>query len=251
MNEASLLNHSPLDSNRFGIRVERASMGSDVPIAHAIDALRNSSAELIIVRFPAGECAVPNALIQLGETLIHADTLVYYNIDLPALTGKAATNVRLAEAADLEAIRCIAAQAFSNYRAHYAANPLLPAARILEGYVEWAQSRADPSDPSSDTWLVFDDNAAAGFATCDIGNAGVEIVLNAVHPSFERRGHYGALLRHLIHHYGQTELTRLSISTQIWNYTVQRQWSRAGLLLDSAYDTFHIDRRIAAQRSTS
>ncbi len=251
MNETPMLNYSPLDSNRFAIRVERASIGSDVPIARAIDALQTSSAELIIVRFPAGECAIPNALVQLGESLIHADTLVYYDLGLPAPTAKAASNVRLAEAADLKAIRGIAAQAFSNYRAHYAANPLLPAAQILDGYIEWAQSRADPSDPSSDTWLVFDDSAAAGFATCDIRNGRVEIVLNAVHPSFERRGHYGALLRHLIHYYGQAGLTRLSISTQIWNYTVQRQWSRAGLLLESAYDTFHIDRRIAAQRSKS
>ncbi len=251
MNETPLLKYSHLDSNRFAIRVERASMGSDVPVTRAIEAFQASSADLIIARFPAGQCAIPNALVQLGETLIHADTLVYYDISLPAPTGKAATNVRLAEATDLEAIRGIAAQAFSNYRAHYAANPLLPAADILDGYIEWAQSRADPSDPSSDTWLVFDDNTAAGFATCDIRNGGVEIVLNAVHPSFERRGHYGALLRHLIHYYSQAELTRLTISTQIWNYTVQRQWSRAGLLLESAYDTFHIDRRMAAERSKS
>ncbi|WP_157825050.1 MULTISPECIES: GNAT family N-acetyltransferase [unclassified Stenotrophomonas] len=251
MNESPLLRYSPLDSNRFSIRVERASLGRHVQVASAISAIQASTAELIIARFPAGDCAIPNALVQRGEALIHADTLVYYDVGLPAPSAKAAANVRLAEVTDLEAIRSIASTAFKNYRAHYAANPLLPAAQVLDGYVEWAQSRADPSDPSSDTWLVFDDGVAAGFATCDIKDRGVEIVLNAVHPSFERRGHYGTLLRHLLHHYAETGLGRLSISTQIWNYTVQRQWSRAGLLLESAYDTFHIDRRIAAQRSTS
>lgn len=250
MIEQALLSHSALDSSRFAIRVERTNIGADVPVEAAVAAIQASSADLIIARFPAGSCAIPNALIQQGEALIHADTLVYYDVRLPAPAGKASASVRRAEASDLEAIRGIASTAFQHYRAHYAANPLLPAALILDGYVEWAQSRSDPSDSSSDTWLVFDGDIAAGFATCDVQDDGVEIVLNAVHPAFEKRGHYQTLLRHLLNHYGEAGLARLKISTQIWNYTVQRQWVRAGLLLVRAYDTFHIDRRLAAQRST-
>lgn len=246
-----LLRHSPLDSNRFSIRVERATIGADTPAALAAEEIHASSADLIIARLPAGMCAIPNALLQRGETLIHADTLVYYYTPLPAAAGKSAINVRRAIVADLEAIRSIASAAFQSYRAHYAANPLLPAAQILDGYIEWAQSRADPSDLSSETWLVYDGETAAGFATCDIQGACVEVVLNAVLPDFERRGHYGTLLRHLLHHYSEAGMTRLNISTQIWNYTVQRQWARAGLLLAFAYDTFHIDRRLGAQWSNT
>ena len=249
MIEPKLLSHSPLDSERFGIHIQRANIGADTPVALAVEAIHASSADLIIARFPAGMCAIPNALLQLGETLIHADTLVYYDIQLPAPAGKPAANARRAGKADLKAIRSIAAAAFQNYRAHYAANPLLPAQQVLDGYIEWAQSRADPSDPSHDTWLVLDGNVPAGFATCDIHNGGVEIVLNAVHPAFARRGHYGALLRHLLHHYTEAGIGKLKISTQVWNYAVQRQWARAGLLLASAYDTFHIDRRLGARRS--
>jgi ribosomal protein S18 acetylase RimI-like enzyme len=249
MTEHRLLSPSPLDSKRFAIRVERANIGANTPEDIAIHAIHASLADLIIARFPAGACTIPNALIQQGETLIHADTLVYYDTPLPSPAGKEAGNVRRASAADLEAIRHIASGAFQGYRAHYAANPLLPAKQILDGYIEWAQSRADPTGSSNDTWLVFDEDAAAGFATCDVQGKSIEIVLNAVHPAFERRGHYGTLLRHLLHHYAEQGLTKLSISTQIWNYTVQRQWSRSGLLLANAYDTFHIDRRLNAQRS--
>jgi ribosomal protein S18 acetylase RimI-like enzyme len=249
MIDQRLLSPSPLDSKRFAIRVERASIGVDTPEDAVIRAIHASSADLIIARFPAGACTIPNALMRQGETLIHADTLVYYDATLPAPAGRAAGNVRRASVADLEAIRHIASTAFQGYRAHYAANPLLPAAQILDGYIEWAQSRADPADSSSDTWLVFDEDATAGFATCDVQGEDVEIVLNAIHPAFERRGHYGTLLRHLLHHYSEQGLAKLSISTQIWNYTVQRQWSRCGLLLVNAYDTFHIDRRLNAQRS--
>lgn len=243
--------HSSLDSSRFSIAVERAHFTDSVPTAAALEAIAASSAELIIARLPAGSCAIPNALLQRGEKLIHADTLVYYEANLPASSGKMAANVRRAHTTDLEAIRTIAAAAFQNYRAHYAANPLLPAEKILHGYIEWAQSRADPTDTSNATWLVLDGEEAAGFATCDIQGDVVEIVLNAVHPAFEKRGHYGTLLRHLLDHYAVKGHTQLRISTQIWNYTVQRQWSRAGLMLTHAYDTFHIDRRLNAKETKS
>lgn len=247
MNDRPQLTHSPLDSDRFSIRVERALFTDNVPTKTAVDTITNSLADLIIARFSAGSCAIPNALLRSGEALIHADTLVYYEVILPATSGKQAANVRRAQAADLGEIRTIAATAFQNYRSHYAANPLLPAEKILNGYIEWAQSRADPTNASNATWLVIDGDTTAGFATCDIGGDVVEIVLNAVHPEFEKRGHYGTLLRHLIDHYAQTGHSRLRISTQIWNYTVQRQWVRAGLMLTHAHDTFHIDRRLKTQ----
>lgn len=249
MVEPPLLNHSPLDSARFGIHIQRANIGADTPVAFAVEAILASSADLIIARLPAGLCAIPNALQQRGETLIHADTLVYYTIPLPASTGKPTDNVRRAGIADLESIRGIAAAAFRDYRAHYAANPLLPAVKVLDGYIEWAQSRADPSNPSGETWLVLDGQVPVGFATCDLRDNGVEIVLNAVHPAFAKRGHYATLLRHLLHHYAAAGVANLKVSTQVWNYAVQRQWTRAGLLLEGAYDTFHIDRRLGARRS--
>jgi len=249
MTSQGILKYAELDSQRFGIYVERANISANTPASDAVDAIRASSADLIIARVPAGMSSVPVALLRQGESLIHADTLVYYSTELPTPFGRLASNVRKAGITDLKAIQNIANAAFRNYRAHYAANPLLPPEKVLAGYVEWAQSRATPSNPCSDTWIVLDADIPAGFATCDIQCDSAEIVLNAVHPDFERRGHYGTLLRHLIQHYSEDGLKNLRISTQIWNYTVQRQWTRAGLVLASAHDTFHIDRRIGPNRS--
>jgi len=243
------LEYSPFDSERFGIRVERMTVpagGAAVGIATLIHA---SSADLIILRVASGETALPTELQMLGEVVIHADTLVYHGASLLDAPGKLAANVRPAELQDLSCIRDIAAQGFREYRAHYAANPLLPKDDVLAGYVEWAQSRVSTDSTGSCTWLVSEQGRPVGFATCDISNDTVEVVLNAVHPDFERRGHYSTLLGHLMGYYAGNGLQRLIISTQVWNYAVQRQWGRAGLRLMSAQDTFHIDRRLASSRS--
>lgn len=250
MDTTTYLSSSPLDSARFGITVERATLPAGTPTEAAVAQIRGSAADLVILRVPAGEPAVPTALQMQGEVVIHADTLVYHGVSLRDVPGTAAPNVRLATTGDLPAIRDIAAQGFRNYRAHYAANPLLPAEDVLAGYIQWAQSRVASASGGSCTWVVTDDGQPAGFATCDVADGTVEIVLNAVHPAFERRGHYGTLLSHLMQHYACQGLDKLIISTQVWNYTVQRQWGRAGLLLSAAYDTYHIDRRMAHSRET-
>ena len=154
-----------------------------------------------------------------------------------------ADNVRRATDADREAIAHIADAGFKGYRSHYSANPLLPHDLVHAGYVEWAQSRLGDTDDSI-TWVVCDGDVVAGFATCDRRGDTVDIVLNAVHPAFERRGHYGTLLAHVVAHASAQSLQRLIISTQVWNYGVQRQWAKAGLRLYSALDTYHLDRRL-------
>ncbi len=244
MNEMAELHPSALESSRFGIVVERGRFDSETSTSSIVRVIEESAADLIVLRLPAGRSDVATHLQAKGEMVIHADTLVYHGVDLDPSSGRAAAHVRPASAADRGQIARIAGNSFRNYRAHYAANPLLPQQAVLDGYIEWAQSRLSSHDPRSATWVVIDDETVAGFATCDICDGVVEIVLNAVDPAFERRGHYGALLSHLLHFYGSTGMTRLVISTQVWNYTVQRQWARAGLLLDTAFDTYHVERRL-------
>lgn len=245
MTPAGVFHYSPLDSSRFGIRVKRGSLPPECDVASVVDAVEADDADLVIFRVPAGETALPTALQQRGHSVIHADTLVYYSIDLAQpVHACAERQVQRAQEHHRREIAEIAAAGFRDYRSHYAANPLLPSDLVLSGYVEWAQSRVARDGANGETWVVNDQGKVAGFATCDVSAGSVEIVLNAVHPDHERRGLYGMLLRHIQHDYSQRGLTELVISTQIWNYGVQRQWSRAGLRLFKAYDTYHLDRRL-------
>lgn len=244
MTNHTQLVRSNLDSARFEINVERGLFGADTPIESILGAVEESDADLIIIRVPAGRTDVATELQRRGEFVMHADTLVYYGLDLTPDAGEASSLIRRATTDDRLSIIRIAEAGFRTYRAHYAANPLLPTQRVHEGYVEWAQSRLENQDDSASTWVAMDGNVVAGFATCDCTDGVADIVLNAVHPDHERRGHYGRLLRYIIRHHAQRGDARLTISTQVWNYTVQRQWTRAGLLLDTAFDTYHLDRRL-------
>lgn len=244
-NSPRRLVEAPLDSRRFGIKVLRGMIESGTDSAEVIEEIHGSDADLVIFRVPAGCTEVPTGLQRRGNVVIHADTLVYYGMDLSRQTAPPPqTKVERATDAHRGALANIAERSFSNYRAHYAANPLLCRDLVLSGYVEWALSRLSEDRADAATWVVIEEGIVAGFATCDIGDDSVEIVLNAVCPDFERRGLYGMLLRHIQHYYSHQSLKKLLISTQIWNFTVQRQWTRNGLQLQHAYDTYHMDRRL-------
>lgn len=121
-----MIDFSPFDSARFGIRVERGSFNTESPLAELLASISSSSADLLILRVPAGRTDIALALQQTGEIVIPADTLVYYGIDLTPESGTWAPSVRRATAADRPAIIDIAAAGFQGYRSHYAANPLIP-----------------------------------------------------------------------------------------------------------------------------
>lgn len=253
MGSSQVLHDSTLDSARFGIKVMRGLVPTNTSRDDIINEITNCDAQLVILRTDAGDSSVIVQLQRQGWPVIHADTLVYYGIDLTVLPHEPLPEeVRLATKADQDAIHEIAESSFAGYRAHYAANPLLPQDKILAGYVEWAKSRLATSNPGSCTWVVTAEGRTAGFATCDLSadKKNAEIVLNAVHPQLSQRGLYGRLLKGILHHYAARSYRHLAISTQLWNYTVQRQWARAGLSLERAYDTYHIDRRLRARETS-
>lgn len=252
MSNTTILNDSALDSRRFGIKVARGQVSAGTPSDDIVTEIMASDAYLVILRTDAGDSGAIVRLQRMGWPVIHADSLVYYGLDLTAVPIEPMPeSVWQATEADQDAIHEIAEYSFAGYRSHYAANPLLPQDEILAGYIEWAKSRLAPGNSGACTWVVAAEGSVAGFATCDLAadRSTVEIVLNAVHPRFSRRGLYGRLLKGILHHYASQSFRRLVISTQLWNYTVQRQWTRAGLVLERAYDTYHIDRRLRARES--
>lgn len=239
---------SVADSARFSLRVIRGRVGAGEDASTLLRAIRDLEADVAIVRCPAGELTLPQQLRAHGLDPIHADTLVYYsralddgNLGLQRHGGP--PEAGLATPAEMHRIAAIAAESFANYRSHYSANPLFDHDKVLSGYVEWSQSFLLSEDANKETWVIRVSGEPQGFATCQIDpdQASVEIILNAVAPSFMGRGLYGCLLREIIEHYAGTRLKRIFISTQIWNFVVQRAWVRAGMLLDCAFDTYHIN----------
>lgn len=219
-----------------------------------------TGAALAIVRVPAGDMALPLALMANGLSPIHADTLVYYERDVssPARQVKQDSTFLIEPAveSDRAVLLTLATEVFRKYRSHYHANPRLDSKIIADGYGEWATSclvdSLELEQRKHETWVVRQYSRVVAFATCAIDgqNKNAEILLNAVDPCCERKGIYGSLLRHLVDTYHCRGLSTFQISTQVWNYTVQRAWVREGFLLTHAFDTYHVpmDNQLAASR---
>lgn len=241
---------SQADSDRFGLIIVRGQLDADYPdharlgheIAHAM-------ADIAIVRVPAGDTLLVHSVLELGMVPLHADTLVYYERaldrslrDVPLPAG---LSIELAGVDDKPAVAEIARKGFGAYRSHYHANLLLDPRQIADGYAQWATGCVSAEVAGHETWVARLREEIVGFVTCRLDDDVAEILLNAVDPAHRGQGVYGSLLRHLLRHCAHRGLRKLEISTQVWNYTVQRAWSREGLLLTRAYDTYHINLRRA------
>jgi N-acetylglutamate synthase-like GNAT family acetyltransferase len=243
-----LLTLSETDSNRFGLRIVRGNL-DDTPelVTRILQDISDSAAEIAIFRVPAGSTRLLHRLHDYGFSPIHADTLVYHSRDLseriPDEPAAMPWDIQLATASDSPGIAAVARQSFDSYRSHYHANPRLDPARIAEGYAEWAISFIKRSTPDLETWIARRDGQVIAFATCRLSPAehDVEIVLNAVSPSEAGQGVYSSLLRHLLRAYQAQHFYRARISTQVWNYRVQRAWARAGFIITHAYNTYHLN----------
>lgn len=243
-----LLKESDIESRRFGLGIARGVVTGDAnpdQVLRDIVALRP---DVAIFRCAAGDTRQIAALVAAGLAPLHADTLVYYRIALDAARGDGEDPdfdgaIAQATEEDGDALADIVRRGFRDYRNHYHANPLLPADAILEGYVEWALDYAIRPADGQQTWVYRADGHARGFATCRLRPDGseVEIVLNATDPAWAGRGFYSSLLRFLVAHYRSSGFAALVISTQVWNYRVQRVWARTGLVIDHAWDTYHVN----------
>jgi Acetyltransferase (GNAT) family. len=236
------------ESKRFNLRIVRGRVDGILPapgvLRREIDALQP---DIVILRLPAGVTTPIYELIDDGFTPIHADTLVYHvrQLDQPIgdLRKTPALVVDLANHADRVRIAEIAKHAFSSYRSHYYANPRLDPNMIGEGYAEWAVLFIDTQTTDHETWVVRTNDGIVGFATCALSHDGtsVEVVLNAVDPAHTHRGIYGQLLNQILLAYQARGFATVRISTQVWNYIVQRAWAHSGFVISQAYDTYHIN----------
>jgi acyl dehydratase len=238
--------HSPLDSERFGLRIFRGTLDDVNDRALFADIVANAM-DIAIVRTPAGGGGNLQRLGRYGMHPIHADTLVYYQVPLGKYEPNALRNEDLvfsealpSDAAELEAL---VAHTFDGYRSHYHANPLLDGERILAGYAQWASGYLSPTQGGRVTWIARRNGKLVAFACCshDAEAKECEGILYGVHPDSAGGGLYGDLIRYTQARYREQGYGVMKVSTQIWNVAVQKVWNREGFVLSHAYDTFHVN----------
>lgn len=246
----TILKTSEVDTQRFGIDVLRGHAEGD-NVESIIPEIINSACDLAILRTPAGEGALALALQKSGLPFLQCDTLVYYDIDLERLTPKPLRNqdlaLRLAQPTDRDRLIALIGDTFSDYRSHYNNNPLLDPVAVLEGYKEWGASFLDHADRP--LWVAEREGVIIAFAACaaDEATGTSEGVLYGVAPEAAGGGIYGDLIRHTQAAFKSEGYTRMVVSTQIWNYAVQKVWVREGFVMSRAVDTFHVNAMLSAR----
>jgi acyl dehydratase len=247
MKRSNLLAPSPLDSDRFGLRIFRGAAAGPVSARELFAELSGNAVDIAIVRTPSGSSQGVHGLARFGIHPIQADTLVYYQVALQDYSPKALRNhdVVFSHAApeDLAELNALVAHTFARYKSHYHANPLLDPAKILAGYAEWASSYLSSTDGTRAAWVARRNGAIVAFACCsgDAEGENCEGILYGVHPDNAGGGLYGDLIRFTQQQYKARGFTCMKVSTQVWNLAVQKVWAREGFVLTKVYDTFHIN----------
>ncbi len=241
-----VLVYAPLDSQRFDLRIYRGTVDS-VDSRTLFDEIVSNAVDLAIVRTPAGASGNLHRLGRFGMHPVHADTLVYYQVDLAEYAPKALRNGDLvftkASSSDAAELEALVAHTFEGYRSHYHANPNFPVERILAGYLEWAGGYIEAPSTSHIVWVARRHGVMVAFACCKFNEhaATCEGVLYGVHPAHAGGGLYGDLIRHTQSEFKARGLGKMEVSTQVWNYAVQKVWAREGFVLARAFDTFHVN----------
>lgn len=240
-----VLQHAPLESSRFGLRVARGTFEQIDERALARDILAQRL-DVAIVRLPTDQSRSIQRLSRSGLHAVHADTLVYYETQLQRREPAALRNTDLAFSLALEedqaALEELIEHTFAAYQSHYHANPRFPAGSILAGYRQWARSYVGAAD-GRQTWVARRGGRIVAFACCrgEADGLTCEGVLYGVHPDHAGGGLYGDLIRHTQAAFRSQGFQRMRVSTQIQNFAVQKVWAREGFVLVQAYDTFHIN----------
>ena len=214
--------------------ISRAHAQSVQDVSDIVNDARASGAAMVIARSPAEDLAVAQAIEAAGGRL--CDTLVYFSRTLDSPVAEPPRGVRPARGDDVDRITAIAEAAFTGYGGHYHADPRLDRAAADAGYVDWAARSA-----RTDHALVVEDaGVVVGFLTMRIGEGETEIVLNAIAPERQGRGHYRALVAAALQDSIGLGARRCTVSTQVSNVAAQKVWVRLGFEPMRAVHTFHI-----------
>lgn len=246
---------SDAETARFGVGVDRVTLGTPDPGRHGAEfarAVRESTAQVVVARWPAGWPGGAAALARSGRTVLPAGALSYWGAGTGRILERCPSDPALravthtggsadpGAAAVVEVVEGLVADSFAGYGNHYSVNPLLDPDAALAGYLEWARGSLRAGDGA----VVVLHPAAAGeapvgLATLAVAADHVEVLLAGMARHAQGRGWYSMLMHHVARAAEERGVGEVVISTQVHNVRVQRAWVRAGLRPFAAVETAH------------
>jgi GNAT superfamily N-acetyltransferase len=214
-------------AKRFGVSIDRMSVSASAgtPLAEVLAAVEKSTAEVIVLRYPARETTWFAALAEGPRKALLADTVTYWS--LPVGKGRrpaplAGFTAQVEPSADDELVDDLVADVFGDSGNHYCANPVFDRAQALAGRQEWARRRIAEVGA---VVLRGPDRRVLALGSVDQQRSWTEIQLAGVVPAEQGRGRYGHLLAAIE---DACTTRRLVVSTQSHQTGIQRVWARYG-----------------------
>jgi ribosomal protein S18 acetylase RimI-like enzyme len=222
---------SELDYQRFGQVTAKVEVGPEDEVDGLLANCVEQGVQLLIARCSARDLAKVQEMERLGFFL--ADTLVYYRKKKiqRSLQLRDGFSVRAARPGDAREVEALAARSFKGYFGHYHADPRLGREQCDQVYSSWAANSCRGGEFCSHVILITSNPKGdiAAFATLKRHeDSEFEGVLFGVDPAYQGKGLYSHLLD-LSQQWGiENGFTRMVVSTQVTNVTVQKAWCRQG-----------------------
>ena len=236
---------SPLDCDRFQLRIGRAEQVAPGSVETLLLGAAELDLDLVIARCPAGDLLTAADLADAGFRFLDADIHFAGPAADIAAGGLPSPPVSLRPAtpADFEAVLAIATEAFSGHPNHYRADPRLDREGVDAIYPDWA--RRCVSGEATDLTLVAEiGSRVAGFSSFRLNSEEeAQLLLGAVAGWASGRRIYSLLTIAGARWAAGQGRSRLLCVTQLGNVAAQRSWVLAGLQPVAGVFTFHLWRR--------
>jgi hypothetical protein len=214
-------------AKRFGVSIDRMSVSASAgtPLAEVLAAVEKSTADVIVLRYPARETTWFAALAGGPRRALLADEVVCWSLPV----GKGRRPAPLAGFTtqhefdiDDDLIDDLVADVFGDSGNHYCSNPMFDRSLALAGRQEWARRRIGSGGA---VVLRGPDRRILALAALDEQRSWTEIQLAGVVPAEQGRGRYAHLLAS-----AEDACTsrRLVVTTQSHQIGIQRIWARYG-----------------------
>lgn len=241
------------ESLAFGFPVGRLAIGeswkNDFDSLELIESrlvynLENDHNKIVIIRLVSELLPIINRIQFKSRKLYFAGTVVYWELQVLSesfesqrfqQTGQ--NEYSLSKDKILEAVSLM----FDGYQNHYTTNPLLAAVSTSTSYRNWCETIFE--ERPEHIVVLSEDDQIIGLAVLDLSEEDtVEVLLAGIIPEFQAQGRYSQLINLVIQKANSLNRTKIVISTQSNNISVQRSWARIGFVPRASLETFHLNK---------